>query len=192
MTFSLTVVFTWSCRRVSNPVGPPSIGSGYFPNTIGSYWVYEVFDSIAMRRYTKDVRIADTVRLNDVLVQVWARCDTAKCDTLFLWVDRDTVWRYFLNGGYDREIMYVLPLVVGQIWPRRFGGRDTVSTLETMIVQGQLLNAYRVDGVWGGFNVRESEGRWFVPYVGLVKRYYRCVGFCDDNETWELKHYVIP
>jgi hypothetical protein len=190
----LAVVFSCSCRKSAGPTGPPMVGEGYFPSTIGIYWVYEVFDSVAMRRYDRVVRIADTVHRETVPVYVWTLCDSMRCDTTFIRIERDTVWKYSFYSEpprYSREVYYVLPLVVGATWPVSFG-RDSVVSLETISVRDQVYRAYQVYGVRRRFNVYESEHRWFVPYLGMVKRQYRCQGFCDNNEVWELKDYGIP
>lgn len=187
----LGVACTWGCRKPSNPAGPPLTQSGYFPNTIGSSWVYEVYDSVAARRYDKTLRITDTLRLNGIQVSVWTICDSVRCDSMFISVRQDTVWRFFSRTDSSGEVFYVLPLVVGRTWSRPWGW-DSVVSLETISVRGRVYNAYQVHGVWHEFNIYKQERRWFVPFVGMVQRQYRCFGFCYDNEMWELKEYSLP
>lgn len=191
MLLVVGVACTWSCRKTTSPVGPPFTASGYFPNIVGSFWVYEVYDSVSPRRYDKTLRITDTLRLNGMPVSVWTICDSVRCDSMFISVRQDTVWRFFSRADSSGEVLYVLPLVVGRTWSRRWG-RDSVVSFETISVRGRVYNAYQVHGVWGGFNVYEQERRWFVPFVGMVQRQYRCFGFCNDNEMWELKQYSLP
>jgi len=105
LIFAAGMLLTLGCKEASNPVGPPLIDRDYFPNSIGTRWVYQVYDSVADRQYDRVVAVVDTLRvLPTILATLWISHEVGGTDTAryHLTIIGDTVYRVtfaFLTTG---------------------------------------------------------------------------------------------
>jgi hypothetical protein len=178
--------------------GPERSGH-YFPNDVGSVWIYSVYDSLTQASYDMTVSIVDTVTMADTPVTVWVYEDGGDADTLFVSVAGDTVTfhnsdRTYLTG------MYVFPLSVGEEWNcgQSCAWEYIVEERgDVDVPAGRFSNAYKIRGRLGGFNYYGRNSEWFAPHIGAV-RVYRysictvCSPMIDVNETWKLISYNFP
>lgn len=59
----------------------PAGGAAYFPENIGSTWVYSVYDSLSEHSYDMTVSVIDTTTLRDLPVKVWVYDGDGRIDT---------------------------------------------------------------------------------------------------------------
>jgi len=198
MILALILVSTAAptCSDKSTRTPPPG---DYFPNEVGSVWVYSVYDSLTERSYDMTVSIADTATLvGDTPVTLWVFAGDGNIDTMYVFVSGDTM-TFHAPSSMTISRMYVFPLSVGKewncgqscIWEYSVEQRGTID-----VPARPFANAYDIRGESGGFNCYGLNSEWFVPHVGPVwiYRYSFCTLYyplVDINEIWELKSYNI-
>jgi hypothetical protein len=191
----VTIALSVGCRKASGPIGPPVVDTDYFPNSVGTRWVYQVDDSAAVRQYDLVIEIVDSIRIDSMnFAKLWLIYEPGGVDTVkrYFAVVHDTVREYFYSAVWWYEAKYVLPLTVGSGWPNPCGGTVVVSREDIIVEAGSFLNTYVVHRRYGCLNLYEVERNWVYPNVGVVKSHYKCGGFCYDNKVLSLKEYNIP
>lgn len=178
------------------------MGSEDFPNTLGSWWTYAVYDSLTQERDTVEVQVAEQTE-----VMLWGELQPATRWRLKPALD-DSVWYVITTGdtvqvwGGDggsllgRRFMYVFPLEVGSRWPPEGGCLDStevVARSEVPIPDSAGRTAYFLQSRGFCFNTAYKEERWFAPGVGLlsVNWWEEWLPFVSRNQTWKLISFHI-
>lgn len=170
---------------------PTEAAEQSFPNSVGSQWVYTVYDSITGSIDTAQVDIVRTVDIgNGVQAAVWK------------YTLSDAVWYRYMRTA-DRRVLeyrdtnrasgntlYLFPLEVGTKWVSNPSWSDTsiVVMRDTLSFPARVFeNAVFVKRGW---NTPGSSGRtdtWFVPKVGIVRLSLWSATAADTTcELWEL------
>ncbi len=188
-------IVLFSCGDKSTGTSP---SNDYFPNEVGSVWVYAVYDSLTEQSYDMTISIADTATLWDMPVTLWVFAGDENTDTMYVSVEDDTVTFHAVRSqGLAKR--YVFPLSVGNEWDcgQSCAWDYSVDQKGAIDVPARrFANAYDIRGRSGGFNCYGTHSEWFVPHVGPVWIYRH--SFCtigwpmvDLNEIWELKSYQL-
>lgn len=178
----------------STETNPPPDSTNTFPNKVGDQWIYSVYDSLSHSVDTLTISIVGTTVGNGKDLTIWTKKSNFYNDTIYVYVNRNTV--YFYDDAYptvaDHKIEF--PLEVGNYWINTDQVSDSsiVKNIESVTVPADTYSdAYRIERDWGSFNVYGHSVTWFVDNVGIVKLYQRIQGFDNIRETWELMSYVV-
>lgn len=189
-TLMIFAVMATGCgKKASNPVAP----APYFPDKIGSVWVYSVYDSLTESSYNLTVSVVDSTSINDRPATLWTFEGNGEVDSLYLTASGDTVMFFGHHGTY-LEKEYVLPLTVGKEYGPNSRHYLVDKTGSVNVPAGRFANSYHIAGDFFNPNDHRTSGEWFVPGVGRVWEYRH--GFCTVcspmlylNEVWELVGY---
>lgn len=176
----------------------------YFPNSVGSKWIYLVIDSIKNTLDTVSVEIIDTKILpNNFSVAVWLfSCvnNSGACfdDTLYVRTDGDTVFTFLYNWQYNRvygKASYIFPLVVGNGWNIDYDISLVTEEDSISINAGTITEAFRVQRQRIGAPTYELfADTWFVHNIGLLKMDLIEIDTWSirfRHEHWELIYYHL-
>lgn len=164
---------------------------GYFPNEVGTRWIYDRFDSLAMERTTLRVEIVrDSVWKDGSIYKMWVFDKSNLYDTLYVRSTADSVLFYRYLEGSPEEVM-LIPLSVGQSWVHPVWVRDSTRVIAKDLIKVQGINypdAYRIHRRLFAFNDYRTDDRWFVPHVGIVKleNWHYLFGWIS-KENWFLQ-----
>jgi len=170
-----------------------------FPDNIGTWWQYKVYDSIYNTLDTVTIRVIGYGKLdNGDNATVWAIHSILNgADTNYVTNKSDGI-RIFpdkLTTAYPDK-RYLFPLVVGNKWitqnildTNRVTQKGSIS-----VVAGTFSDGYRIQRNTmeppGLYVIQEDE--WFVPNIGMVYRNYGWYGTPGVfHKTWELVSYHI-
>lgn len=190
----LTVTLLLSACENSTENNPRPDSTSTLPNKVGDKWIYSVYDSLSNTADTLIISIIGTTISNGKQLTIWTRKSDFYNDTIFVNVDRNTV--YYYDDPYPNVVDYkiVFPLEVGRYWinPDKAHDSSTVKAIELVTVPvDNFTDAYRIERDWGSFNVYGHSVTWFVDNVGVVKLYQRIQGFDNIKQTWELLSYTV-
>jgi hypothetical protein len=168
--------------------------TNYFPNSVGSKWIYSVMDSIRSLMDTVMVEIVGSKILpGNIPVTVWhfsCAYGSGACldDTLYVRTNGDSVITFLYNHqfyGTDGRASYIFPLVVGYGWEINYDSSLVLEENPTSINAGEFSTA---------FKIHRSNSRppnyllladsWFVQNVGLVKM------DLVEWDTWWFRHRI--
>ncbi len=170
-----------------------------FPNNIGTWWKYKVFDSATYLLDTVTINVIANTKLNDGTdVSIWAIKSLINGnDTNYVSNKSDGIriyhFKFDLNNSPFKK--YEFPLNVGKYWITRYTIDTNRITLQGSIsVIAGTFNGYRINrdvNIPPGLNrIREEE--WFVQNIGMVSRHYNELsGGSGENKKWELVSYFI-
>lgn len=170
-----------------------------FPNSIGTWWKYKVYDSIYNRLDTVTIKVIGNGKLdNGDDATIWASNSLLNgADTNYVTNKSDGI-RIFNGKEVTAQVIkrYVFPLVVGNKWiTQNILDTNRVTEKKTInVLAGTFSEAYRINR-----NTREPPGlyviqedEWFVPNVGMVYRNYGSYGTPGvESKIWELVSYQI-
>ena len=180
-----------SCKRSSTSAGEPVVPD--FPNNAGNYWVYSFYDSLANKSDILTITIVG--QTPDKSASIWQFKYSDRIDTQYVTISQDTViFAPAVNSpwsSYNTKIPF--PLLIGNKWRGNYlNDSSYVAEINSISVPaGSFSNAYKIVEGWGGFNDYGSIISWFVPKVGIVRRYHKGVSFGLANDTFTLVSYNI-
>lgn len=198
LTFTLLIIYLFttssSCKKTK--IFRYNIE---FPDNVGTWWKYKVFDSIYYTLDTVTIRVIGIGKLdNGDITTIWAISSLLNgVDTNYVTDKMDGI-RIFPGKLITAPVIkrYVFPLEVGNKWvtqnildTNRVTERGSINVLA-----GTFSNGYRIQR-----NTREPPGlyviqedEWFVPNVGMVYRNYGSFGTPGvESKIWELVSYQI-
>jgi hypothetical protein len=166
-----------------------------YPNKLGSWWIYSVYDSLQSQFDTVSVSIIDTTRMADnKKVFVWLYKSKMISDTSYVNIQNDTVTIFEKLYSAIPLAKYIFPLQVGNKWIRY---RNTVDSIEVVskdtiyVAAGDFNSAFLIKEDWWSPNVYVHILTWLVPRVGIVKQIKHISGFDFERTSWELIDYFI-
>lgn len=206
--FLLEFLFT-ACSKHS--IKANTEATEYFPNKVGDYQEYNVYDSSQVRgapnsnyprNYIVKINIAGIKKLvdgNDATV--WEYEYPWGKELNYVRISGDTVKIYdtiysatIRNLEFPREI-YILPYQNNQTWNGKLLWVDNYSI---SIVSGITNNwntftdCFLIFHHYEGPNIEYNDKYWFKPNIGLLqknKHQYNLGPF--DIELWQLKNYYL-
>lgn len=187
-----------SCKK-SKPIIAEPVYNSEFPNNIGTFWKYKVYDSVSANLDTVTIKVIGTTNLdNGDPVSIWEITSLYNPTILNYVSNKIDGIRIYVNklSSASPFKKYIFPLSVGSKWIT-YNILDTNKvTLNTQIavIAGTFSNAFRINRdviIPPGYNpIKEDE--WFVQNIGMVSRYYFEIGpgYVIKNK-WELLSYLI-
>ena len=167
----------------------------YFPNSIGSRFIYFYFDSLSMHSDTVTVSIVDTITYDNIKqLTVWEYIYSSKIDTRYVYSSGDTVKIYNDLENWWINTTYLFPLEIGKGWRGGFinDTSTVVDQVSITVPAGEFANTFLIEETWGALNEYGYILTWFVPEVGIVKKLNWQRGWSSwARETWELIGYHI-
>jgi hypothetical protein len=180
-----------SCKNASTPSTEPVPAD--FPNNVGNKWVYSFYDSLSNKSDYLTVTIVGQTANKSA--SIWQFKYSNRIDTQYVTVTSDTVHfdPHISSPWSSYNNIFLFPLQVGNGWRGDYVLDSTyIAEINSIIVPaGSFSNAYNIVERWGGFNDYGSITSWFVPKVGIVRRYHRGISFGEANDTFSLVSYNI-
>lgn len=183
----------------NDQITEPQNHSSEIPFTVGSEWMYSVYDSLNSASDTVKVVIVGSASLSGgTPATVWQYEFRDRSDSLFVGHSGDTITFYFDKQHLqNQKIMFILPLQVGSSWGTQY--RDTVSVLTKGSVEvpaGTFYNSYLVQQQSLMPNDLSVFKYWIEPYIGIVRMFERVAVTVDwpypqAVNMWELISYEI-
>ncbi|UCE23667.1 MAG: hypothetical protein JSU74_10245 [Candidatus Zixiibacteriota bacterium] len=148
-------------------------GANYFPNNVGTEWIYQVHDVLTGTYDTVTVLIVAEDVWQSLDVTVWEYWWRDRVDTQFVAADEDAISFYYKEFSLP-VAKYNLPLVHGDSWvyPHCFGlATASVFYVDTCPAQaGDFERCFEyythVEGV--AWDDDSYYNGWLAPNVGLV------------------------
>jgi hypothetical protein len=185
-----------------------SQASTYFPNSVGDYWEYDVYDSSQLlqqddlRNYTVKVSIVGTKKLLDNQdATIWQYQYPWGNDTNYVRIVGDTVKifdliysRYLEDLSYPRQI-FLLPFEDKKRWDGKLLWIDSshVSFITPLMTQFKTYDScFKIYRHYIGPNIEDNDDYWFKPNVGMVMIHYNDYDFAPTTiRLWQLKKYYL-
>ena len=183
--------------------------NSYFPNTIGSYWIYDVYDSSVHRNYPSYPRnyevkvsiIGTKIMADSKEATMWQYEYPWETDTNFVRIVGDTVktfdkWYSSTPRNFDfpREI-YIFPLQNQTGWKGKLLWVDTFAVSNAYNITTNNLNFDTCFNIYhyyyGSQDLRYSDNYSFKPNIGFVKIYYQHFLAPKVTYLWNLKKYYL-
>lgn len=175
--------------------------AGYFPNSIGDYWIYNATDSIAgssnnpstPNHYTVKVLVKGSEILADGKpASVWQYQYPFGTDTNFVRIEGDTVKVFSL--AYSRTVtdlayprmIFLLPFQTNKRWD------GYLLTTDSSRITADSSGIYTLYHHYIGPNTELNDTYWLQPNVGIT-----AMRFKDYNNgpmlyrTWVLSNYHL-
>lgn len=173
-----------------------TFGIDEFPQTVGSWWVYEYSDSAYKNFDTIQVSIIDKIKVSGEDATVWLHDYGNWIDTQYVFArDSQIVMYADTLLGYP-FVYYDLPFLLGRYWGIMFGWPppDIIEKGEISVPAGQFSNGFKHH-----YHDHSPEivyahyvDEWFVPGVGMVKRNAFNDYGVDNQEYVLLEYYIAP
>lgn len=192
------------CACYKNTVGPQPQPDP-FPNTAGSWWRYEVFDSLTMTTDTALVTVLDsTVIQNGDSFTVWSVVFSNRSVPSFTRIANDTITVTLSSSLFhgSRNEQFVLPLTLGNKWHGVLAPNDSSKVISVASVgtpAGTFSNVAEISRGWT-LKFEGNDGRnltFIAPNVGIVRQVELVnIGtggtpFTAVHALWELLEYNI-
>jgi hypothetical protein len=196
-----------SCKKDTLP---NKAASEYFPNKVGNYWEYEVYDSSEARgtyssysrRYTVTVTIVGIKSLiGGRDITMWRYEYPWGSDTNYLRISEDTVkvydkFRTETAAGLNYPLqIFLIPFYDKQRWDGKLLGVDSSSvTFHSSINTsfGSFSNVSKIYHHYIGPNIDYKDEYYFAPNIGFPKLHYNRYNLAPLNiELWQLKRYYL-
>lgn len=170
-------------------------GEEYFPNTIGSLWIYKVTDSLQNKTYELEVRIVKDTLINDLHYKKWTYSCNDYVKSKYVLVENDSIFINVLatdSNLYISDIL-ILPFEKGSNWEFPvYGSFDSHYEVEDVkdmkILNRDFENVSVIRKNAGGMNEYITNRFYMKPKLGMVKFETRQILWTVyQNEVWELK-----
>ena len=205
--FIFCILFISACSR--DTLKPNTTGSDYFPNKVGDYWEYQVYDSSSMRdhpeiprNYTVKVTITGVTNLLDNMeASIW-RCEYPYGTELqYVRIASDTVKVYdsirvkSITGLNFPLLTFIVPFKDKQSWKGSLLYVDNYNVTAKDSVKNayiKFLSGYNIYHYYEGPNMEDKDLITFVPNVGFTNIYYHHFNFAPYNiYSWQLTKYNL-
>ena len=198
----LAAIVLFSCKKENTIINVKS--TEYFPNKVGNYWEYDVYDSSQIRehtdiprRYLVKITIVGTKKLVDNIdAMIWKYEYPWGNETLYLRIENDSVKVYdaIRAAGityipYPNDL-FINPFYDGQKW------KSNLLWVDSFFVKKDTLlnykNVYRIHRDYIGQQSYYHNDFWFSPQIGFLKKYRDEINQgIRTIELWQLKYYNL-
>jgi hypothetical protein len=191
-----------SCHKESARINVAA--KEYFPNTVGNYWEYQVYDSSQIRehpevprQYSVKVSISGTKTLADnTTATVWKYDLPWGAEFSYVRIVDDSIKVYdelranglaYMNFPSD---LYITPFSDNKKW------NSNLLWTDSFFVHTQPLasypNALKVHRDYIGQQTYFNDDFWFEPKIGfVVKKFNERNQGILKNEIWRLTNYIL-
>lgn len=169
-----------------------------FPNTIGTWWKYKVFDSVTSTLDTVTIKIVGNSKLdNGTPVRIWqinSLTSLKPVDTNYIYSGSDGIKFYYNKTSQSFFKAYNFPLEVGKYWigTQINDTSKVIGKANITVGAGTFNDNYiierRVRYIPNG-SLYEKE--YFLPSVGLITRVNEQIGGEYFSTYGELVAYSI-
>ena len=193
--FFFIILTSQNCKKHNEPI----LYNTEFPNNIGTFWKYKVYDSISNQIDTVIITVQNKTILNNGLeATVWLIESLVNLnDTNYVTNNSDGIKIYknkIVSAPYIKK--YEFPLKVNKKWVNinLLDTSKVILSINTNIIAGNFIETYLIRREYysfPGFNYYKEED-YFVNNIGLIKRrlFENSLG-TFKNQTWELLSYQI-
>lgn len=182
-----------SCKKT-----PPIEFNKEFPNSIGTWWKYKVYDSVTNTIDTITIKIVGNSRLNNgTNVKIWqinSLNSYKPVDTNYVYSGSDGIKMYYNKTLQSFYKAYKFPLEVGNYWIGT-QPKDTSKVIgesNISVISGTFNDTYvierKIQYIPNGF-LYEKE--YFLPNVGVITRVHELLSAEYYSQYWELVAYSI-
>ena len=198
----LLIILFASCKK--DIMKSTKAGTEYFPNSIGNYWNYEVFDSSnirthpnAPRNYNVTVNVIGTkILVDNKPAMVWKYEYPWGIELKYYRVSADTLKTYdtiysrtITDLLYPREL-FIIPFSNGQSWSGKLLWTDSFHVQQKLIPNFE--NVFWIHRDYVGQQVYYQNDYGFAPKIGFVRFYRNEINQgIQTRELWQLKYYNL-
>lgn len=169
-----------------------------FPNSIGTWWKYKVYDSVSSTIDTVTIKIVGSSKLdNGTNVKIWqvnSLNNYKPVDTNYVYSGSDGIKIYYNKSVQSYFKKYEFPLNVGDYWIG-IQPKDTTKVIgksNIAVIAGTFSDNYIIERrVRSIPNGGEYEKEYFLPNVGVITRARILHAGIYYNNYWELVAYSI-
>ena len=170
-------------------------GKEYFPNTVGSLWIYKVTDSLQNKTYELEVRIVKDTLIKDLHYTKWTYSCHDYVKSKYVLVENDSIFFKMLATDstlFTTDIL-IMPFEKGSVWEFPvYGSFDSNYEVED-ITDMKILNCdftqVSIIRKNAGSPNNYITNRFYIkPNTGIVRFDAREIMWSTiQNEVWELK-----
>ncbi len=185
------------CDKLTSPI-ETRLELNSFPTQEGSYWIYEVTDSIQNIYDTLKVSILDnTILSNGKAVKIWEYRYSENVDTLFVAIEEDTI--SFYQGtitSFAEKLKIIFPLFDNKNWDTRVGEANVGPNEYLCLPSTRNYYTYRITIYPTHFMNSAGIDQYFIsPGIGIIKyidSMWTTLNPASYHYTvWELINYHI-
>lgn len=206
MTLFSTVLFLLLSSCTKDTSKPNKEATEYFPNKVGNYWEYEVYDSTSsypdVKKYTVKVSISGVKKLlDDIDAYIWQYEYPWGNDTNYVRIVGDTI--KIFDRIYSRTIrdlqfprnIFLIPFHDGQRWDGKLLAIDSSHVVFQPAISSpseSFTNGFKIYRHYLGPNLEYNDSYYFIPKIGMVKIYYDHYDLGPPFKIlWQLKKYYL-
>lgn len=187
---AIILLFLFSCEKYTIVAGKE-----YYPNTVGSLWIYKVTDSLQNKTYELEVRIVKDTLVNDLHYKKWTYSCNEYVKSKYVLVENDSIFINVLatdSNLYISDIL-IMPFEKGSIWGFPvYGSFDSQYEVEDVkdmkILNRDFTGVSLIRKNAGSPNNYITNRFYLKPNLGMVKFEAREILWSTiQNEVWELK-----
>ena len=189
------IVFVGGCDKVNSP-NETSLALNNFPTKSGTYWIYEVTDTVNNINDILRVSIlGNTTLSNDKAVTIWEYRYSNTVDTLFVAIDNDTISFYQgTRSLFFERLKIVFPIEESKSWDTDIG-EASVTSYKYISVPAIKSYTYEVTIYPTHFGNSEGSDIYFISSsLGIIKyigSIWNTLSSDYHYTVWELKSYHI-
>ena len=194
--FIILITLFIGCEKVITPI-EQELNINNFPSGIGSYWVYEVTDSVKNIFDILRVSVPGEITLDDnKKLKIWEYKYSTHVESLYVSIDADTLLFYVkVNSVYLEKTKILFPLTIGKTWDTEVG-EAVVYSNEFIKVPAFYANTFNVTIYPTHFSNSAGDNKYFItPNLGIVKYIGSMWTTLSPDSyhytVWELKDYHI-
>jgi hypothetical protein len=163
-----------------------------FPDTVGDYWNYSVFDSLSFHIYNVNVSITQQVPQLVGTTNEWVTAGGPFGDTSYAYTSSDEIDFYNNNDFTYPSSTFIFPLEPGLGWGTSIDTSYVLGIETVSVPAGNFDNAYHIVRNAYSFNYILNVDYWIVPNVGIVKKhkYERDLSVIEAS-NWQLESYNV-
>lgn len=185
--------FIISCDddSVRPPKITPSLTVDKFPDTVGQWWQYQVYDSLNTTYDTVMVICEDTVTIHGGKnTIIWVYHHRTYEESLYVNVSHDTVAFFNDTSAVWPIKILVFPLANGRFWIWGDAPYDTVRVTQKNHVATPICYfnlSFQVSSVWNFIDNTGDFKTWIAADVGIIKERREWTSLATTSIThWEL------
>ena len=167
-----------------------------FPTQIGTFWKYEIYDSLVSQFDTLIVSISGSkhITADSLPVSVWTYQTKSSIDTLYAYINGDTLFYYKTVGeSFYIPHMFIFPLKANSTWDHNLSSYEVTGIKPVVTHSGTYTRAFHLRQSTTGLNEYSFYNFWLVHDRGPVFYSEREILWTENsNETWNLVAYIRP
>jgi hypothetical protein len=205
-TLAFLSISLLSCNK--DTTKPNKEASEYFPNKVGNYWEYEVYDSsdvlnypVLGKQYTVKISITGIQKLIDGKdANVWNYEYPDRNVIVFVRIINDSVRIYSEAALTDYQSLkygktYIIPFTDYQKWSGLLLAIDSFFVKSYPMAYTKwntFKDCFKIYHHYVGPNTEYNDEEWFKPTVGFIKLHYTRYNLAPLTiELWQLKKYYL-